>query len=265
MFDDLAAHFHENVITPYEEYLAEKRERKSGRSRDLRLGLVAASAMYHFREHLQPPHATDVNAIVGQCPDYAILKGVVNAFKHGQLTRGTPSLHCAQDIEEVVVILELADERGVYRHAEKTVEIALRDGTRRRLHDVLRNVINFWIRHLTTAGLISARPEYEEVAYIAPTREESWCSEDGAARLDLEVVRGLRLKQTMQFRRLQLTVNVSLTHSETGETVQRPVQLSIEESTRLTRCRNDEERSALLQSFESVQRAAEEMVEEHES
>lgn len=264
MFDDVASHFHESVIVAYEEYLKEKGTPKSGRSRDLKLGLVVASALYHFREHLRPPHTIEEKTVVGICPDYGLLRDIVNASKHGKLTRGNPNLGCAEDIEEVVVILELADSDGIYRHVEKSVEMTLLDGTRRRLHDVLRNVINYWIGELTGRGLITARPEYEDTPFVAPTREECGCHEDGAAKLDIEVVQGLRFQQKMQLQRFQTTINVSLSHSETGQCMQREVSLSIEESTRLSRCGSDEERSTLVQTFDSIQNATAEMIAAHD-
>lgn len=52
MFDDLTAHYDENVVTSFVEYRDRTRDGVAGRSRDLRAALTAAAALFHFREHL---------------------------------------------------------------------------------------------------------------------------------------------------------------------------------------------------------------------
>ena len=104
MFDDLAAYFHENVITTYKEYLNVRDVQTAGGSNDVRSGIIAASALYHFREHLPSFYKKKRIDVVNSCPDYALLGDVVNASKHKILTRGTPQLANANSIEEIVLI-----------------------------------------------------------------------------------------------------------------------------------------------------------------
>src|SRR5881394_643438 len=119
MFDDIAALFHENVIAAYERYLETKESNVAGRSRDLVDALSAATALYHFREHLPAVLAKTRHQIANHCPDYDLLGDVVNAGKHRELTRGTPALTSADQIQEQLISTEYEDEQGVYRHLEK--------------------------------------------------------------------------------------------------------------------------------------------------
>lgn len=255
MFDDIATLFYENVIVAYKEFLEAKTSRTSGRSRDVKLGIAAASAMYHFREHLREPTLISQASVRNSCPEYGLLGDVVNASKHGVLSKGTPRVQSAKDIQEVVVITELEDEKGVYRMADKIVAVTLVDGTERRLEDLLRVVMNFWIGELVQRKLIPARPLFLDPPFVAPTREECGASEDGAARLDFEIVQGVRFKQVLQLKRYQVTIGVTLTDPKSGKTFEFPVTLSTRESTSLSRCQTEAAKLEMMQSFDSFQQA----------
>jgi hypothetical protein len=217
--------------------------------------LVAAASAYHFREHLPPNHAIDYKTIRAKCPEYGLLGDVVNASKHAVLTKGKPSLNDATDICEVVIVTEYADELGVYQDVDKVIRLSLKDGTQRNLHDVLRCVVNFWIDHLTSLGLINPRSPFVEPPRVAPSRDEAGCGPDGAARMDLEAVQGLPFTMQMQLMRFQISAGVALENTQTGEVHSRKVTLTVEESTKLSRCRTDEEKNATMKQLPTVQSA----------
>ena len=51
MFDNLEALFVENVLAAYNEFSRSLHTDTSGRGNDIRLGINAAVALYHLREH----------------------------------------------------------------------------------------------------------------------------------------------------------------------------------------------------------------------
>src|ERR1700722_1989792 len=89
MFDDLAAFYHDHVVTEYAEYLSTYSSKIMGLSQDMRRALAAASALFHLREHLPAPQMSR-GAVERLCPDYGLLGDVVNASKHGSVTQPTP-------------------------------------------------------------------------------------------------------------------------------------------------------------------------------
>jgi len=52
----LYAFFYETVVCRYAEYKTIRKERKAGTRVDLKAAIDAATAAYHFREHLPNPH-----------------------------------------------------------------------------------------------------------------------------------------------------------------------------------------------------------------
>jgi hypothetical protein len=89
LFDDLPSLFYHNVISAYDDYVAVRDGNTSGRSGHTRTALEAATALFHFREHLAGPHAKTRAQVVADCPDYRLVADVVNVTKHGTLTRPT--------------------------------------------------------------------------------------------------------------------------------------------------------------------------------
>ncbi|MFZ4703466.1 MAG: hypothetical protein ACOYMG_25775 [Candidatus Methylumidiphilus sp.] len=147
MFDDLVAYYHENVVAAFVAYRETSKDGIAGRSRDIREALIAANALFHFREHLpgRPLSRADVER---QCADYALLGDIANTAKHKEITQNTPHgaplVSDAEKLAEKILVIEYEDSEGVYRCTQKTVIATLADGTERNLLEVLTNVINFW-------------------------------------------------------------------------------------------------------------------------
>jgi hypothetical protein len=120
----------------------------------LKSALVAATAAFHFREHL-PPSLLKTRAQMAQiCADYDLLGDVVNASKHNLLSQGkNPQINSADDIRELLVSTLFEDEHVVYTSASKSIQISLKNGTTRELFDVLTNVVNMWITFLHQASV----------------------------------------------------------------------------------------------------------------
>ncbi len=161
MDDDwLATFFYEHVLLPYEEFANLQDSDELGNGKDLRAGLDAAIALYHFREQLPSSFAINYKSVLGQCPDYGVVRDIANITKHHTLTRPPSFVKNEKDaISEIVVITAYKDKFGGYKDFAKQVEVRLLDGSHRNLKEILTNVLNFWIRHLRESGLTNVRQE----------------------------------------------------------------------------------------------------------
>lgn len=275
MFDDIAALFQDNVVDSFTDYLESRRIGKAGRSRDLRSAISAATALYHFREHLPSTYSKTWADIVRQCPDYSLLGDVVNASKHREITRGNPQIDSAEQIEERLIITEYQDEQGMYRHIDKQVILKLTSGIERDLLDVLINVMNFWQVELAALGLIPTRASYAMPLDPQP-RSRAECNH---GLLDLDAVAGVRFKQsfclqkynsdtgqvepvnltgsTFEFRvyKRRYNVDISWKDDRTGQVLNRTISLSEEERQQFMRQQLDHDKQQYLTSLPQAQEA----------
>jgi len=285
MFDDTLAHYRENVVDAFVEYRDLKSDGKLGRSRDLRAALRVATALFHFREHLDPPHELTRAQVEAACSDFALLADIVNAAKHKTLTRptrsGNPLITDAAQINECIVVTMYEDDLGEYRHAEKTVLVQLNDGTERHLIDILTNVINFWETYLESIKLIDTARTFETKRPIHPI------TRDQATELALEIVRGHRFKSAWRIQKydaetgeispIDLTganvefsvyeppkkvVDIEINHEESGQSFRRTVELSREEQNHFESITDPNDQQAYIQQLPTIRSAVEEIAEE---
>lgn len=252
MFDSLEALFLESALTAYNEFSKSIKSDTVGQSSDLRLAMNAATALYHFREHVSPASRKTRSALASICPDYDLLGDIVNAGKHREVTRGTPRVKSAADIQEVIVMTEYKDANGPYQRERKTVEVALVDGSTRELKDILRAVLDMWIAELKAMGLLpQLQPAAAPIDVGIPPRQ----TPSGAGAMNFVARKGERFR--VQYRRQKynyvtgqaepiditghhyimniyrpagLELELVMTHNETGQRIERTVKLSDEEA-----------------------------------
>ncbi len=152
MFDDLPSLFHHNVVSAYDRYASVRDGDISGGDRHTRAALEAATALFHFREHIPVQHKKNRKQVVVECPDYRLVADVTNAAKHRTVDRdtseGPPLVRSAEDIEETTIIVRYQDDQGDYTDARTLVFINCSDGVRRNLDTALTNVMNYWVTEL---------------------------------------------------------------------------------------------------------------------
>lgn len=279
MFDDLTAYYCEYVVSAYIYYRDIKRSGTAGSSRDIRNAIIAASALFHLREHLPMPNQPTRPATEKLCPEYGLLGDIVNAAKHKSISQktphGSPLLTDATQIGEQIVITEYLDDEGPYRFAEKTVIVKLSDGSERDLFEVLTIVMNYWENYLYSSGILSSIRTFSNDSNKHPrTRVE--CEEN---RLDFEIVKGHRFHQSMLLLRfnyqtgavepIDLTgsqvkfnmykpnyeIDLSLTHDASGKKFKKTITLSEDEGVAVSKCKTDEERQTYINSLPSTQEA----------
>jgi hypothetical protein len=225
----------------------------------------AATALYHFREHVAPAGRKTRPALASICPDYDLLGDIVNAGKHSKVTRGTPRVKSAADIQEVILMTEYEDADGPYQHERKTVEVALVDGSTRELKDILRAVLHMWIAELKSMGLLAQlQPAAAAVDAGIPPRQTS----SGAGTMNFVARKGERFR--VQYRRQKynyatglvepvditghnyemniyrppgLELELAMTHNESGRRIERTVKLSNEEAAAYRALETDAERA----------------------
>lgn len=245
--------------------------------------MVAASALFHLREHLPPSNALTRTEVERLCADYGVLGDIVNASKHSSISNptphGSPLVTSAIHIHEEIVITDYKDQEGIYRFIEKQVVAELADGTRRNVLEVLTNVMNFWQAHLHSLGVISKPRTYTFDSNQQPKSR----AECGASRLNFEAVQGLRFRQSMRLQRynyethtiepIDLTgakanfrayrqrydVDVSLIHEETGVEFKKTITLSDEESQIYAALRTEAERQTYLSGLPCTQEALQQL------
>ena len=281
MFDDLAAYYQENVVASFSDYKETAKNGVSGRSRDLKGAVEAASALFHLREHLPDP-APSRGSIENQCRDYGLLGDIVNAVKHkninGQTPHGAPLVDKAECLSEQIVLIEYEDSEGTYKHVEKTVVVKLADGSERNLKEILTNVANFWENHMVSIGIKSAAHQF---SFENPLRYRS--REECEEGLDFELIKGLRFKQSMKMMRynhesgvaepMDLTgseikmsiyrpkydVDIVLRNDSTGEEIKNTISLSEEESEEVLKLKTDREKQKYVYSLPKAKDALVEM------
>jgi hypothetical protein len=265
MFDDLEVLFHHDVLTAYVEFRDSLRSDTAGLSKDLRLGVNAARALFHFGEHFPVTHRPQRSALLSLCPDFALAGDIINATKHGRLTRGNPQVASATDLEEAIAITEYEDEAGPYRHAEKVVLVRLKDGTTRQVLEILTNVVNMWIDELHRQGLAMAVSNFTLPPHQVPAR----ASANGAAPMNLAARQGVPYTQAYIIQKYDYAtgkvvprditndtyefsvyeppeLDITLTDPKTGRRLRGTVQLTPSERDQVLGLKTDQERRQFL-------------------
>jgi hypothetical protein len=188
MFDDLSGYFHENILASYQQYAEAAKNNEAGLNNDLRLALHAATALYHFREHIPKPHQKTRQQLTTDCADYELLGDIVDVAKHRTLRNTNRHVIAAEAISEVIVLTQYEDEDGPYFIGSKAIDVHLQNGARRDLSEILNNVLNMWFTELHRLGVLKEHHQFCPTNKDIPTRR----SESGAAQTDLEMRRGVR-------------------------------------------------------------------------
>ena len=214
MFDGPREFFVETVLARCDAFLASLKTTKSGMSKDLNLGIEAAGALFHMREHLPPSVALTRAEIERACPDYGLVGDAFNAYKHHTLDHGSPRIGSAADIVELVVLTQFEDENGPYFVSSKTITLSLVDRSERELPDVVVNVLNYWIGVLKRAGIVSCR--IRSTPPLDTTRQ----SARGTARVDQALIKGEAKKLRYKMMRYDSSLGKAVPMDLTGAKIQ---------------------------------------------
>ncbi|MCU0472971.1 MAG: hypothetical protein MUC93_06345 [Bacteroidales bacterium] len=181
-------YFIENILVTYQDYVKIRNSHKIGKSNDLKTALNVATVLYHLHEHLPEEQRKDYLEYLALCPDYELLRDVVNLSKHKIITRYTPQISNLDNIYELVINTLYKDKRGEYWDTNKSVYMTLDDRSERDLFDVITNVLNMWISEFEQLGIIKHIKPYSISNNIIPKRSRS------SNRLDIVMLQGLPFK-----------------------------------------------------------------------
>lgn len=152
MFQNARNYVVQNVLPAYSGFFEGLRRSRWGQGEVVRLGITAAVALYHLREHLPDPKPSE-SVLEQACPDFALVRDVTNVAKHSKLTRGSPQISNASQLFEIGVSTQYKDKKGVYSAFEVTACVKLDDGTERDLAEILHNVMEMWVQKLEDLGI----------------------------------------------------------------------------------------------------------------
>lgn len=282
MYDGLRNFFVECVLADHDAYREARAIKIAGLSIDLRLAVHACSSMFHLADHIFDGFSSTDSTfpfsslgkyhshLVNICPDFGIVKDCANAHKHRRLKKYSPQVSSADSLQEVVVVTEYQDDRGIYRIAEKEIHIKLDNGTIKILHECLDSVRCMWWDELVHLGVMnSPLLTPKELRPYPPLREQ----EGETALLDLRLRQGERFKQSMVLQRfnyetmkaepIDLTgwqvsgeiykpnyiVDFSLENKKTGETLTRSLELTEEENQKLLELKSENEVQSFLEQI----------------
>lgn len=283
MFDDLHAYYHEHVLTAFRDFRDLLRENRAGQSKDLRAAVAACNALFHLLEHLPAEHRVKRAFVEQQCPSFAIVGDIANVAKHRNITKptphGAPLVSSADQLEEVLLVIEYEDDEGAYRGTRKQVRATLTDGRQIDVLCEVTNVLNFWEKFLASAGVLKeARHFAFDDGLGFRTRD------DCKSGPTLQVIQGVRFRQLLQLmkynketgraevmplpegsqvnmelrERSRHTLEISLKNDKTGQEFQGAVTLSVEESEAVDDL-PEADRAAFLNALPRVQAAYREL------
>ena len=216
MFDDLPSLFYNNVVLAYDRYVSIRDGTTWGHDRHTRSALDAATALFHFREHLPQEYKKQRAQVVAECADYRLVADVANAAKHRTLTNrtseGEPLVKSAEDVEEITIVTCYEDEDGEYTDATTRIFVNCSDGTKRSLDIALTNVLNYWGSELKRLGIISSYAERN----AAEQPGSRFFSRSEARSQTKEIVQGLRMKQSVQLLRFDASKGCAVPIDLTG-------------------------------------------------
>ncbi len=174
------------------------------------------------------------------------------------------------------------DAEGLFHTHEKVVFVKLANGSERDVLEVMINVMNFWQTFLHSIGAIS-KPRNYSIPVIAQPRSRA---EAGDSRLDFELVKGLRFRQSIRLQKYnyvtgkielmdlkggQLKFNLYMPNAELDLTLKnellrkefrKKIALTEKESIEFGLLKTDREKQAYLEKLSSAQQVVRELAAE---
>ena len=200
--DDAKNWFIHQVVAAYDAYVEQRDRATTGRLQHQRTALIAATALFHFREHLPAEWAISQTTLESQCYDYKIVTDVSNAAKHKNLDRGNPIIDCISSVEERAVVTQFVGDGEPYTHAYTYILVSLPDGSKKVFDLHLTNLMNFWSDYLNNKGIIASRMR-PYPRFLTSDR----VSRADAKPLNFEAMRGIDWKPIIELRRFNLKTN----------------------------------------------------------
>lgn len=158
MFANARKFYVENVLPSYQDFIEHRESNDWGENQLLRKGIVAATSLFHLREHIPTNIKPSKANLKSQYPDYGLIADIANVSKHHELTSDNPQISNASQIYESLRLIEFTDKQGEYVAPQLEVYVKLDNGTEIKLINILYNVMSIWRDVLDNLGIINQTP-----------------------------------------------------------------------------------------------------------
>jgi len=215
MFVNARKYYVENVLPSYQDFIEHRESNDWGENQLLRKGIVAATSLFHLREHIPTNIQPSKANLKSQYPDYRLIADIANVSKHHELTCNNPQISNASQIYESLRLIEFTDKQGEYVVPQLEVYVKLDNGTEIKLINILYNVMSIWLDVLDNLGIINQKP-------LEPLKNDFPISREEAnkRRANLRIRQGEEYQ--WQFRIEKYNYNKRITESIdlTGKSIQ---------------------------------------------
>jgi len=158
MFANARKFYVENVLPSYQDFIEHRESNDWGENQLLRKGIVAATSLFHLREHIPTNIQPNKANLKSQYPDYRLIADIANVSKHHELTSDNPQISNASQIYESLRLIKFTDKQGEYVAPQLEVYVKLDNGTEIKLINILYNVMSIWRDVLDNLGIINHKP-----------------------------------------------------------------------------------------------------------
>ncbi len=154
MFSNTRKYYLENVIPSYAEFIDYRNSNEYGQDQLLRKGIVAATSLFHLREHIPVNIRPSKSNLKSRFPYFGLAGDIANVSKHSKITQDNPRISRATQIYEVMRLIFFSDDDGEYVASQLDVIVKLDDGSELLLITILDNVMSMWNDILDSLGII---------------------------------------------------------------------------------------------------------------
>lgn len=154
MFENPRKYYFENVIPSYLDFIEHRKSNEWGQEQLLRKGIIAATSLFHFREHIPENIRPTKSQLKRQYPEYGLVGDITNASKHNVISHDSPLISSANQICEEMRLIFFADNDGKYLAPQLEIVVRLDNGTEFLLVKILFNVLVMWDQILDNLGIV---------------------------------------------------------------------------------------------------------------
>ena len=215
MLTDPRKFFVENVIPSYQDFIAHRKSNDWGENQLLRKGLIASTAIFHFREHIPEDIRPSKTSLRSQYPEYGLIGDISNVSKHHSITRDSPQISNASQIKEELRLIAFSDELGEYFFPQLEVYVELDNGTELKLVDILYDGMKMCCSVLSDLGIFDpAIPESPNIEKIISREEAS------KRKAEMQIRSGEEYKFIFRFEKYNYDKNIFEPKDMTGNNFQ---------------------------------------------
>ncbi|NSW53279.1 MAG: hypothetical protein HPY85_12300 [Anaerolineae bacterium] len=174
--DLIYEYFYQNIVSPYDELQKKKKNIPLGENKFKYECVNLCFQLYHFKEKLATKYQSkySLEYLKARCSDFGYIRDIANISKHHKwdsIKNPNPHIASEEDISEVLEIIDLKDDFGVYKVPRIVVRIQTVENDILYISNLIGNAINMWLDILEELGYVSNPKHVELLTFIPPDRE----------------------------------------------------------------------------------------------